>query len=115
LSALVLVPYGISGYRFIIHPRLTDISTDISRPPPLVQAKALRAPPMNPLRPASEKDRLLQVEAYPDLVGRRYGHAGEQVLMAVLRLLDDRSWEILTPLPEREAFSPMIEAVAPSF
>lgn len=116
LSALALVPYGVSAYRFAVHPRLTDISTDISRPPQLVQARALRVPPMNPLRPASEKDRLLQVGAYPDLAGRRYEHAGEQVLTAVRRLLDDRGWELLTPLPEGEEFASVtIEAVAHSF
>lgn len=115
LSALVLAPYAVAGYRYAVHPRLTDVSTDISRPPQFQKAAGLRVPPMNPLRPASQEARLLQVEAYPELVGRRYEHPGEQVTQAVIDLMTDRRWQILTQQPGGGLYGVTMEAVAHSY
>lgn len=117
LSLAVLVPYAVSGYWLVIHPPLTDISSDISRRPQFRTAGSLRHPPMNPLRPVSEKDALLQERAYPQLASRRYEYPKETVLEAVAGLVDRRGWRMLAPLqlPAQPAAPTTIEAVAHTF
>lgn len=117
LSAAVLAPFAVSVYWLVIHPPLTDISSDISRRPQFARAGALRHPPMNPLRPVSQDDALLQERAYPHLASRRYEYPKETVLEAVLTLTEARGWKLLgpVPLPAQPAAPTTIEAVAPTF
>ncbi|MDZ5698803.1 DUF1499 domain-containing protein [Chelativorans sp. M5D2P16] len=115
-SALVLVPYAVSGYRIVIHPQLMDISTDISRPPRFEAAAALRAPPMNRLGAISQDDALLQADAYPDVAGRRYEHARSVVVDTVLELVESRGWRLLSPMPAGDGTGDVtIEAVGRSY
>ncbi len=95
LSLLVLFPYAFSGYRAAVHPQLTDVATDVWHPPLFQNAGALRRPPMNPLglQPPDQREQVLQ--AYPELVGRRYERPQETVLETVLRLVDDRRWDVI--------------------
>lgn len=113
-SALVLVPYAVSGYRIVVHPQLMDISTDISRPPQFEAAAALRVPPMNSLGTVSRDHAVLQAEAYPDIAGRRYEHARNVVVDTVLELVESRGWRLLSPMPAGDG-DVTIEAVGRSY
>lgn len=117
LSLAVLTPYAVSLYWLVIHPPLTDISSDVSRRPQFAMAGALRQPPMNPLRPVNQEDALLQEQAYPQLTSRRYEYPKEIVLEAVIALVEARGWTLLAPvlLPAHPTVPTTIEAVAPSF
>lgn len=116
LSALVLSPFAVSAYRFAVHPPLTDISTDLERPPRLLRAAALRTAPMNRIAPIGGEDAQLQALAYPALHGRRYEYAMETVVEAVEALVAARRWRRHAPVPRREGAADVtVEAVARSF
>lgn len=116
LSLVALSPFAVSAYWLAIHPRLTDISTDLLQPPRLDHAAARRVPPMNPVRPIDREAARLQLEAYPELGGRRYEHAKENVAAAVEVLVAERGWKPVAPvqLPDAEG-STTLEVVARSF
>lgn len=115
-SVVVLVPYAVSAYRIVAFPRLVDISTDVSRPPRFERAITLRVPPMNSLRPVSEEDALLQVDAYPELAGRRYQNARDVVVGKVEELVAGRHWKRLSPLRvDDRGSSVTLEAVGYSY
>jgi uncharacterized protein (DUF1499 family) len=116
LSLVTLGPYAVSAYNLATHPRLVDISTDLSRRPLLTRARTLRTPPMNPVGNLDEEEALLQAAGYPALTGRRYEHARENVIEAVSALMRERGWQVLTPVsPSDAADSVTVEAVAWSY
>ncbi|MDN2566842.1 DUF1499 domain-containing protein [Aquibium sp. A9E412] len=97
-ALLALAPYGLSAYRFAVHPALHDIATDLDDPPALALAAELRrVPPMNPVVPVDDAAAALQQAQYPQVVGRRYEQTAARVLEAVDGLIADRGWRLLGP------------------
>lgn len=92
VALCVLTPYGISLARLIEHPRLVDISTDITHPPALIAAERMRSSAMNRIVPITPEAGLLQREHYPEITGRRYEHAAENVMQLVWTMMLERNW-----------------------
>lgn len=116
LSVLLLVPYGVATAHYTTYPPLTDVMTNVVDPPQFVYADKLRHGPMNPVIPISQVDGLVHIATYPDLTTRRYEHAREQVVAAVLVLFERRGWALLTagsPQVPGESSAPVtLEAAA---
>jgi len=119
LSILLLVPFGVAAVLYTTHPPLTDVMTDLTYPPQFTYADKLRHEPMNPIMPISQANGLVHIAAYPELTPRRYEHARDQVVTAVLTLLERRGWTLLTPEPLQEpeegSAVTTIEAAAKTF
>jgi uncharacterized protein (DUF1499 family) len=99
VSLLVLTPFGVTAVRFFLYPRLNDISTDLQDPPSLADAAKARHGHMNPVRPISREAARLQIAAYPEITGRRYGASPEDVLKAVDKVVSDKGWRVLSHPP----------------
>lgn len=97
VALCVLAPYGISLARLIEHPRLIDISTDVSDPPTLDAAAAKRSGAMNRIAAITPEAAVLQKEHYPDVTGRRYEHTVESVLETVRAMMTERNWQPRQP------------------
>jgi len=118
-SLLLLLPYGLALALYVTRPALTDVTTDVVSPPDFVLAPRLRDEAMNPIEPLSQAAGLQHMESYPELTGRRYEQSREQVLNAVLAVVQRRGWSLLTPAPVDEAEGTVatmtIEATATTF
>ncbi len=111
ICAVVLAPFGLSLYRAMSHPKLTDISTDLDDPPQLTAAAAARTGAMNAIRPYTPEERSLQLENYPLVTGRRYEMPFGRVLETVNKIVEDMGWTIVSPPPPSDAAEVTIEAV----
>ena len=109
IATCVLSPYAISTYRFFAYPMLNDVSTDWIDPPQLLSAKALRDPVMNEVRYPEPESISAQEAFFPEVTGRRYDLAADQLLAIVGELIAARGWKVArlgapTPhLPDHEA------------
>jgi uncharacterized protein (DUF1499 family) len=116
VALLVLAPFGVTAVRFFLYPQLSDISTDLVAPPSLAEAAKMRHGHMNPVRPIGREAARLQIAAYPEITGRRYGASPDDVLKAVDKVLAGKGWKIVSHPPlvdgEREY---TLEAVAKTF
>lgn len=113
VALVVLSPFMVSAWRVYAYPQLSDISTDVSDPPPLDAAAASRTAEMNPIAPISEGQGQLQAESYPDITGRRYPLSADRVqeLAAALMLAND--WVFTRPpTPVPDGGDSFIEALA---
>lgn len=118
VALLVLTPFGITAFRGVSLPMLSDVSTDTDDPPELTIAAAQRADGMNNIEPFTPERRKLQQDNYPTATGRRYGAPIAQVAEVVRDVLDSRGWPIVssTDFPpdateitiEAEAKSPLL-------
>jgi Protein of unknown function (DUF1499) len=83
LCLIALTPFGYALLKAAAQPRLADISTDLADPPQFAgsAAQGIKAE--------------LQAAAYPDVTGRRYGMAGENLLALVERLVSDAGWRVI--------------------
>ena len=97
LSLLVLTPFGITAYRGIVLPALTDVSTDTDDPPELAIAAGQRTDGMNHIEPFTPERRKLQQDNYPAATGRRYEAPIGQVVDVVQDVLANRGWRIVGP------------------
>ncbi len=95
----LLSPLAFVAYRAATNPAFLDISTDPDDPPAFA-ATMVRAPPMNPLVVQTAEAKAEQLDAYPDLNGRRYALPVERVLDATLVLVQARGWRLAGPAPE---------------
>jgi hypothetical protein len=112
-ALVVLVPFLISAWRVYEYPRLSDISTDVTEPPPLDAAVRLRTSDMNPVGPISAEDAALQNEGYPDLTGRRYPLSADRVQELAAALVLANGWNFTQPpTPPLEGGDSFIEALA---
>jgi uncharacterized protein (DUF1499 family) len=113
VSLLVLVPFAVTAVRSFLHPRLSDISTDLVDPPGLAEAAKARHGHMNPVTPIGREAADIQIAAYPEITGRRYSASPEDVLKAVDKIVADRKWRIVShpPLVDGE-LEYTLEAVA---
>ena len=84
-AALPLVIGGLATERYVTLPRLYDVSTD-----PVSVPDWLKAPNADQIwlkrTPVTPEDREKQLEAYPELTGRRYDGAIDRVLKAVKKV-----------------------------
>jgi hypothetical protein len=95
LVALVVVtPFAVSAWQLVTLPPLTDISTDVVNPPELPLAASERKGAMSPVQPPDPADADLQLQAYPEVIGRRYEVSPDLVLQAIVKLAGDRGWTI---------------------
>ena len=116
VSLLVLWPFGITAYRGVTLPTLTDVSTDTDDPPVLALAAAQRTPKMNSIEPFTPERRKLQHDNYPTATGRRYEAPITQVVEVVEEVLDNRGWRIVSSAEfPPDATEITIEAQASSY
>jgi hypothetical protein len=115
VSLLVLTPFGITAYRGLALPMLTDVSTDTDDPPELAIAAVQRTEGMNNIEPFTLERRVLQQDSYPAATGRRYEAPMGQVVEVVLDVLANRGWPTVGPTAfPPEATEITIEAQASS-
>jgi ABC-type amino acid transport substrate-binding protein len=83
LCLIALTPFGYALYKAAALPRLADITTDLADPPQFAgsAAQGIKAE--------------LQAAAYPDVTGRRYGIAGENLLALVERQVTESGWRVI--------------------
>lgn len=115
LALLVLAPFGYGAYLFMTLPMLADVTTDLENPPAMPHAAAGREGFMMPLADATLGRALLQLEAYPDMTGRRYELPMDRVVAIVGDLMDKRGWRrqpTETVSSESGARTSTMEAVA---
>lgn len=92
LALLVLAPFGYGAYLFTTLPMLADVTTDLENPPAMPRAAVAREGFMVPLADVTLGRALLQLEAYPDMTGRRYELPMDRVVAIVGDLMDKRGW-----------------------
>lgn len=116
LSILVLAPFGISAWLYWRLPALTDISTDLDQPPDFVVAPQFRDSRMNAIAPIIPEAAALQMQAYPDIAGRRLDASPDRALAALAPVIAARGWKVRGAMPV-SAQTPeiSIEMEAPSF
>lgn len=113
VAVAVLSPFLISAWRVYAYPRLSDISTDVTDPPPLDAAARLRTSDMNPVGPISDEQGALQAESYPDVTGRRYPLSADRVQELTADLVLNNGWTFtLPPTPALDGGDNFIEALA---
>lgn len=86
LSGLVLLLPGYAAFQIVLLPRLSEVSTDLVRPPAFV---------VNLARGQGSANAELQRSAYPDLVPRRYPLDTRKVFDEARKIVAARGWEIL--------------------
>lgn len=111
LSSLLLAPFCVAGWLGLSHPALNDVTTDLDDPPAFRVAQTFRLPPMNPLTLPTPQSRADQERAYPELTGRRYGAAFDQITAAVETLMQQQGWKILSAMPENGELEITVEAM----
>lgn len=92
VALAVLTPFLVSGYRMFTHPQLSDISTDLSDPPPLAAATKHRTGAMNPVAPIGAEAAAIQQADYPEITGRRYDLPIDRVEQIVETLVTAHGW-----------------------
>lgn len=113
MALLALSPMIAAGAAYLYFPALADISTDTVTPPSLPVAAAMRGPAMNPIAAPTPQDVALQIEAYPEMTGRRFEATIDQVLDVVIAEAKQRGWTIReTPTPTEDAREASVEMIA---
>jgi len=97
VAALVLLPFAAAALWAVTHAPLTDISTDLEDPPVFDHLLAQRGADMNALSVADATWRSEQLEAFPNVKGRRYEVPIENVREALERVFDTRGWTMQGP------------------
>lgn len=92
MALVTLTPFAISGYRYVTHPELTDISTDVKDPPALADASVHRLAGMNPIVPVSPENAAVQLRDYPAVTGHHYDLPSDQVVEVIEVLAADKGW-----------------------
>jgi hypothetical protein len=92
MALMILVPIGLAASRFVLLPRIHDISTDVKQPPEwLEEPEIVRSwiPRTDGANPAARE---LQTQAYAQITGRRYEGAIDRVLLAVRAVAQEKKW-----------------------
>ncbi len=106
MAALVLAPFGYGAWLAVTLPRINDVSTDYAEPPPLHGHAAVLDP----------RHAQFAAEFYPEINGRRYALSFEAVEEAILQLIKERHWTIISPDgPQRSRHVVVITALARSY
>jgi uncharacterized protein (DUF1499 family) len=115
VAVLVLIPFGIGGWRAYTLPRLTDVSSDIASPPLFPTAARRRPADANPIRPATTEEAGAQVLAYPAVTGRRYSQPVDRLNEIIAAVLRQLGWTAAHHTdPQMQAAESLMEAVARS-
>ncbi|MDI6026598.1 DUF1499 domain-containing protein [Corticibacterium sp. UT-5YL-CI-8] len=113
LGAFVLIPYGMAVYNFLTLPMLTDVTTDLEDPPSMPLAAADRTGAMSRVAEPTLGSALLQLNAYPDMTGRRYELPIEKTLEMVDGLIKRKGWKTRSRVPAAVPGQPLtLEATA---
>ena len=92
MALMVLIPIGLAAGRFVLLPRIHDISTDIQDAPQWLEQPQI-ALSWLPRREGDDPAlRQLQAMAYPEITGRRYEGAIDRVLLAVRAVATANKW-----------------------
>ena len=92
---LIMAPFLLSGWQVFRYPALNDVSTDLDDPPRFSRLAQSRTAMMNPIDPISVAEAVSQVDAYPQVTGRRYEAAPDTVLGAAVDILNTRDWQVV--------------------
>ncbi|MBX3529224.1 MAG: DUF1499 domain-containing protein [Rhizobiaceae bacterium] len=115
VAVVVLIPFGIGGWRAYSLPRLTDISSDIASPPPFPTAQRRRPADANPIRPATAEEAEAQLLAYPAVTGRRYSQPVDRLNEIIEVVLTQLGWKAAHHTdPQMQTAESLIEIVARS-
>ncbi|MEL6744364.1 MAG: DUF1499 domain-containing protein [Pseudomonadota bacterium] len=96
LASILLLPFAVQAFSATALPPLYDISTDLESPPEFANAAADRTPDMNPLDAPTQVAAEAQLRAYPKVSARRYPMDMNRVMLAVVELMTERDWTLLT-------------------
>ena len=99
LSLLILAPFSFGAWLYLQLPALIDISTDLELPPHFIKAPQFRTDQMNAIRPITAQSAQLQLQAYPDLSGRRFDVSPDRVLAALAPVIAAHGWKVRGRLP----------------
>jgi hypothetical protein len=109
----VLAMPAIGAWDVVTLPRLTDISTDPSNPPPLAAGLRDRTAQDAPVMEPDPAAAVTQRQAYPDVVPRHYPVSTARVYLEARTIVDQRGWRVLSDVPPSDNDpSATIEAVA---
>ena len=97
IALLALAPFMITGFQIAALPFLSDISTDLTDPPKLLRAAALRTSAMNPVAAITPEQAVVQQRNYPEVTGRRYDVPSDRVREAIDALLAEHDWVLIDP------------------
>lgn len=92
MALIILIPVGLAASRFVLLPRIHDISTDVKQPPEWLEEPEIGRswiPRSDGTDPAA---RQLQSQAYAQITGRRYEGAIDRVLVAVRTVAQEKKW-----------------------
>lgn len=113
--AVALSPYAVLAWRGVETPALHDIATDTEDPPRLVPPATVTGW-MNPASVITPQQAQEQLEAYPQVTGRRYVIAAARLRELISGLVKERGWTVLEPfiqMPDVDGAS--IAGIARSF
>lgn len=99
VALVTLAPFAVDAVLWVSHPRLSDISTDLTDPPALRHAAATRSGPMNEVARIDPAAAEAQRQHYPAVTGRRYNHERATVEEVVRSLAGRHGWRP-TRLPD---------------
>ena len=92
MALLILIPMGLAASRFVLLPRIHDISTDVANPPEWLEEPEIARSWMPRSDGSDPAKRQLQAGAYPQITGRRYEGAIDRVLIAVQAVAQEKKW-----------------------
>lgn len=101
IAILLLLPFLFYGGKSLLLPPLYDISTDLEDAPEYDTVLELRTENMNAIVSPTDQTRDLQLRAYPKISARRYPLGEARVFKAVVELIGDKDWTILTTNSEQ--------------
>lgn len=116
VAAAILTPYALGAYNALRYPALTDISTDTVEPPAFRFATQQRdRAGMNPIVPIGREAAEAQLQAYPQVTGRRFDASMERVLSAALAVIAANGWKTYAPPPQEIVTGELsVEMLAPT-
>jgi hypothetical protein len=92
MALIILIPVGLAASRFVLLPRIHDVTTDIADPPQWLEPPRI-SPSWIPRSDGEDPaKRRLQAGAYAQVTGRRYEGAIDRVLLAVQAVAQERKW-----------------------
>ncbi|MCY0094204.1 DUF1499 domain-containing protein [Hoeflea ulvae] len=93
MALMVLVPVGIAASRYVMLPNIHDVSTDVVDAPEWLEPPEITLSWMPRANGGDAAARELQLQAYPQVTGRRYEGAIDRVLLAVRAVVEENKWK----------------------
>ena len=92
MALMVLGPVGFAASRYVLLPKIHDVSTDVTDVPQWLEEPVI-TPSWLPRSDGNDPAaRALQTAAYPQVTGRRYEGAIDRVLLAVRAVVQEEKW-----------------------